>query len=149
MSAFFNQKYAHTLKWSHRFGRRAVKPNVAMSFISGRSTALAWADIDNDGDQDLFIGTMAEKRFYLYINDGMGSFTEEAEQRGVALRPILPPFQTSTMTISVADYDKDGWLDFYTTEWLPHLDQSFDYNNASHSNCKLLRNLGGQGIVLF
>jgi len=109
------------------------------------STALAWADVDEDGDQDLFIGTMAEERFFLYINDGMGSFTEEAEKRGVALRPLIPPFQTSTMTIAVADYDKDGWLDFYTTEWLPHLDQSFDYNNASHSNCKLLRNLGAQG----
>lgn len=89
---------------------------------------------------------MAEKRFYLYINDGMGSFTEEAVKRGVALRPVIPPYKTSTMTIAVADYDKDGWLDFYTTEWLPHLDQSFDYNNASHANCKLLRNLGGRGI---
>lgn len=91
---------------------------------------------------------MAEKRFYLYINNGMGSFTEEAEKRGVALKPTLPPFQTSTMTIAVGDYDKDGWLDFYTTEWLPHLDQSFDYNNASHSNCKLLRNLGAQGTYV-
>lgn len=110
-----------------------------------RSSGVAWADVDNDGDPDLYVATMAENRFYFYKNDGMGHFTEEAEKRGLALRPVIPPFQTSTMTIAVGDYDKDGWLDFYTTEWLPHLDQSFDYKNASHSNCKLLRNLGPQG----
>ena len=110
-----------------------------------RSSGVAWADVDNDGDQDLYVATMSEKRFHFYVNDGMGHFTEEAEQRGLALYPTIPPFQTSTMTIAVADYDKDGWLDFYTTEWLPHLDKSFDYKNASHSNSKLLRNLGSQG----
>lgn len=110
-----------------------------------RSSAVAWVDIDNDDDLDLYIGTMAESRFYLYVNDGMGHYTEEAEERGLALYPTIPPYKTSTMTIAVGDYDKDGWLDLYTTEWLPHLDLSFDYNNASHSLSRLLRNLGAQG----
>jgi len=110
-----------------------------------RSSAAAWLDIDNDGDLDLYIGTMAESRFYLYINDGMGHYSEDAEERGLALHPQIPPFKTSTMTIAFGDYDKDGWLDIYTTEWLPHLDLSFDYNNHSHSNAKLLRNLGAEG----
>lgn len=110
-----------------------------------RSSAVVWLDIDNDGDMDLYIGTMAESRFFLYVNDGMGHYTEEAEERGLALQPKIPPYKTSTMTIAVADYNKDGWLDIYTTEWLPHLDLSFDYNNASHKNVKLLRNLGAEG----
>lgn len=110
-----------------------------------RSSAVAWVDVDNDGDMDIYVGTMAESRFYLYINDGMGHFTEEAEERGVALKPVIPPYKTSTMTIAVGDYDRDGWLDMYSTEWLPHLDLGFDYKNFTHSNCRLLRNLGAQG----
>lgn len=109
------------------------------------SSGPTWVDIDNDGDQDLYVGTSADSRFYLYVNDGLGHFTEEAEERGLDLRPTIPPFQTSTMTIAVGDFDKDGWLDLYTTEWLPHLDQSFDYKNATHSLSRLLRNLGAQG----
>ena len=38
-----------------------------------------------------------------------------------------------------------GWLDFYRTEWLPHLDQSFDYQNGNHTLSKLLKNLGSEG----
>lgn len=38
-----------------------------------------------------------------------------------------------------------GWLDFYSTEWLPHLDQSYDYKNGSHSQAKLFKNLGAEG----
>ena len=38
-----------------------------------------------------------------------------------------------------------GWLDFYTTEWLPHLDQSYHYDNANHSLARLLKNLGAEG----
>ena len=37
-----------------------------------------------------------------------------------------------------------GWLDFYSTEWLPHLDQSYDYKNSNHSLSKLLKNLGAE-----
>ena len=109
------------------------------------SSGVAFVDIDNDGDEDIYVATSAESRFYLYVNDGLGHFTEDAEARGLGLKPTIPPFQTSTMTIAVGDYDKDGWLDLYTTEWLPHLDQSFDYNNATHSLSRLLRNLGAQG----
>jgi hypothetical protein len=36
-------------------------------------------------------------------------------------------------------------LDFYSTEWLPHLDQSYDYKNSDHSLSKLLKNLGAEG----
>ena len=131
------------------FGNGTFKEFTAEANLSStafhRSSAVAWVDIDNDGDMDIYVGTMAESRFYLYVNDGMGHFTEEAEKRGVALKPVIPPYKTSTMTIAVGDYDRDGWLDMYTTEWLPHLDLGFDYKNFTHSNCRLLRNLGAQG----
>lgn len=80
-----------------------------------RSSSVTWGDVDNDGDVDLFIGTMAEDRFYFYLNDGMGHFSEEAVERGLAVRPSIPPFKTSTMTIALGDYNKDGMCPFYTT----------------------------------
>ena len=76
--------------------------------MNHRSTSVTWADVDNDGDVDLYIGTMAENRFYFYVNDGMGHFTEEAIERGLAGKPTIPPFKTSTMTIAIGDYNKDG-----------------------------------------
>ena len=38
----------------------------------------AFADIDDDGDADLLVGTVGEDRFRLLIGDGAGNFTEEA-----------------------------------------------------------------------
>lgn len=76
--------------------------------MNHRSSSVTWADIDNDGDVDLYIGTIAEERFYFYANDGMGHFTEEAVERGLAGKPTIPPYKTSTMTIAVGDYNKDG-----------------------------------------
>ena len=109
------------------------------------SSAVVWLDIDNDGDSDVYVGTSGDKRHFLYVNDGMGHFTEDAEGRGLAVQPEIAPFQTSCQGIGVGDFNNDGWLDVYTTEWLVHLNQEYDYNNASHSGVRLFQNLGSAG----
>ena len=41
-------------------------------------------DIDNDGDNDIYVSTMGNTQFYLYVNqDGEGHFKEEAKKRGL------------------------------------------------------------------
>ena len=59
---------------------------------------------------------MGDSRHYLYINQG-GYFTEEAKQRGLSLESesqrLLAGFQPV-----FGDYDRDGFLDVYTTEWI-------------------------------
>ena len=45
----------------------------------------AWGDIDNDGDKDLYVTSSGGTRFYMYVNDGNGHFTEQAVQRGAAV----------------------------------------------------------------
>ena len=38
-------------------------------------------DVDNDGDNDIYVSTMGDEQFYLYVNqDGAGHFREEAMQ---------------------------------------------------------------------
>lgn len=64
-----------------------------------------WGDMDNDGDQDLYVGNRDEANRY-YQNNGDGSFTERTNTSGLgdtgAARSLL-----------LADIDQDGWLDIY------------------------------------
>ena len=91
-----------------------------------RSNGVALLDIDNDGDLDVFISTLGDTRMRLLVNDGAGRFNEEAVERGVALerdaaRPAGEGGLTSSFSVAVGDYDGDGFLDLYTTEWFPRL----------------------------
>src|SRR5690606_23414349 len=65
----------------------------------------AFADIDNDGDLDLYICRFGAPNL-LYVNLGDGTFVEEAERRGLGVS------DASGMAV-FADYDRDGWLDLY------------------------------------
>ena len=101
-----------------------------------------WGDVDNDGDPDLFVTTLAESRFLLFINDGSGRFTEEAELRGAAVMDDAP---RGGQSIAMGDYDRDGWLDIHTTEWrIAHYAQAGD---AVHA--RLLRNRGADAPGYF
>lgn len=72
---------------------------------SGSSKVSSWADIDNDGDADLYVGNRDEAGL-LYINQGNGTFTEESELRG-----LVNPYAVSSVLFS--DVNRDGWLDVY------------------------------------
>lgn len=107
-----------------------------------RSNGAAWADIDNDGDQDLMITTIASDRYYLFINNGDGTFTEDAIARGAALDYGTLRSGTS---VTFGDIDNDGWLDMHLTEWIPRRGQGTD--PVSHA--RLLRNQGPEAPGTF
>ncbi len=90
-----------------------------------------WADIDNDGDKDLYVTTLLDGSFrnHLYINDGLGSFTEQAVSRNADLSSTG---FTHGFSSTFGDYDHDGYLDLFTSEW----------NVFGAGNSRLLRNLG-------
>ncbi|MDH3469028.1 MAG: VCBS repeat-containing protein, partial [Gammaproteobacteria bacterium] len=78
------------------------------------SNGAGWADIDNDGDLDLYVTTVDSvnsRRGYLYINQGDGTFVEDAENRGAAA------FTFNGQSVGFGDFDRDGWLDMIVDEW--------------------------------
>jgi hypothetical protein len=65
----------------------------------------AFADVNNDGLLDLYVCRIRRPNL-LYVNQGDGTFREEAAARGLALTD-------ATGMAAFADYDRDGWLDVY------------------------------------
>ena len=65
-----------------------------------------FADVDNDGDEDLVLATATTP--LLFVNDGKGHFTRAAD----AFQFARPP-QGVLTSMSAADYDRDGFLDLY------------------------------------
>ena len=72
----------------------------------------AAGDIDNDGDIDIFITRGDTLPNLLFINDGSGNFTDQADIAGLA----LPKDGTANYKLSgpsLADLDGDGDLDLF------------------------------------
>ena len=98
-----------------------TKSNSLPRLYGNKSVAIA-ADIDHDGDMDLFIGgRVVAGRYgdipdsYMLLNDGKGKFSIANESIAPGLRKI------GMVTDAVwTDMDKDGWLDLVIAgEWMP------------------------------
>jgi hypothetical protein len=107
-----------------------------------RSNAAVWGDVDNDGDLDLFVTIvelmpeeLGQGHFQLYINDA-GQFTDQAIERGVAREAAQVHRGWSA---AFGDYDRDGYLDLHTTEWVP---RTAVPGGVIDFNSRLFRNLG-------
>jgi VCBS repeat protein/PPIC-type peptidyl-prolyl cis-trans isomerase-like protein/ASPIC/UnbV protein len=69
----------------------------------------AWADIDNDGYLDLFVGN-ENAPSQLFRNRGDGTFEDISHAAGIDKTAI-------TKGVAAADYDKDGYVDFYVSNY--------------------------------
>jgi hypothetical protein len=96
-----------------RFENITASAGVA---VAGRiGVAASFADIDNDGDQDLFVTTVRGGNV-LFENDGKGHFKDISKQAGV-------DYVGHSSGAVFLDYDRDGLVDLfvcnvgkYTTE---------------------------------
>ena len=71
-----------------------------------RTAQSLFADVDNDGDQDLILLTRSGPM--LFVNDGKGRFS-----RDEAAFRFKQPMTGSLTSGALADYDRDGFLDLY------------------------------------
>ena len=111
-----------------------VTAAAGISRVTG-SNGAGWVDIDNDNDLDLYVTSIYDTRFYLYVNNGQGGFTEEAIARGASTEGTDTHLGYS---VSFGDYDNDGFTDIHVTEWRPDMLNP----DLLPSNARLLRNLG-------
>ena len=83
-----------------------------------RTQTAAWADIDNDGYLDLFIGN-ENAPSQLFRNKGDGTFEDISQAAGMDRTAF-------TKGVVAADYDNDGYVDFYVSNFERH---NFLYHN--------------------
>ncbi len=69
--------------------------------------AAVWADINNDGLLDLFVGN-EKGPCHLYLNKGDGTFQDISVLAGVDRLGFVK-------AVVAGDYDNDGYVDFYVT----------------------------------
>jgi hypothetical protein len=77
----------------------------------GMGMGCSIADIDNDGDQDLFVTNWGPNAFYL--NNGDGTFTEATKKAGLD-NDLCGTGST------FLDYDRDGYLDLYLGNYVQY-----------------------------
>ena len=97
--------------------------NLKMDKVDG-GRGSAWGDYDNDGDEDIVaVGTY--QPHVLYRNNGDGTFTNVADQAGIA----DPRGGWGSL---FADYDNDGFLDLYITRggWSGAAENTLYHNNG-------------------
>jgi tetratricopeptide (TPR) repeat protein len=93
-----------------------------------------WADIDNDGFLDLFVGNERGPA-HLFRNKGDGTFEDISHLAGVDA-------STFTKAVVAADYDNDGYPDFYVSNL--NGDNLLYHNNGNRTFTEVGKKAGVQ-----
>jgi len=113
-------------------GRRFVEvtEKAGLAEHTGWSLDLGHGDLDNDGDQDVYVaGDYGTDR--LFINQGDGTFTDVTEDAlGIDTR--------KGMNVDMGDYDRNGWLDVFVT----------NITDEYMRECNMLWHNAGDGIYI-
>jgi hypothetical protein len=90
-----------------------------------------WADYDNDGWLDLYVADDSSPN-YLYKNNKDGTFSDVSFESGTGYSGAGE--EQGSMGVSIADYDNDGKLDIFVT-------------NFENEQNTLYRNIGDKGFL--
>ena len=105
----------------------------------------AWADYDNDGDMDVFVGNSTDPFAHkLMTNNGDGTFTDISATSGVQ------DLATTGIENCAYDFDNDGFVDIASSGniFLNNGDLTFTlYNNVLPSNNGSFGDLNNDGFI--
>ena len=96
--------------FGRRFSAGDLTPDGARQIAAGLGGCVALADVDHDGDLDLFDASAAQQR--LFRNDGQGVWTDVTQGSGLAASGDAVP-----IGCVAGDYDNDGWSDLFVLRW--------------------------------
>jgi len=97
------------------------------------------ADVDNDGDEDIFLTHYARETNTLYINDGTAMFDDVTQVGGLG----TPSWNFTSFGTHLFDYDNDGLLDIMTVSGAVTIFSNGSRENLAQTN-QLFRNLDGR-----
>ena len=92
---------------------------------NGKGMGVLFTDYNNDGHPDIFVANDAVEDF-LYHNNGDGTFTDVAVSAGIAYNS--EGRATASMGIANGDYDNDGLIDLFITNF------SLEVNSLFHND---------------
>jgi hypothetical protein len=124
-----------------------ITEDAGVAGHSDWNTGSVMADVNNDGLLDIYVLAVVgvcgfDGRNELYINQGDGTFREEAVRYGL-------DFDSYSGSAAFFDYDKDGDLDIYLLNQAVHTSGSYGpatlrYQQNYESGDKLMENQGGR-----
>ncbi|HUD71484.1 MAG TPA: VCBS repeat-containing protein, partial [Dongiaceae bacterium] len=91
--------------------------------VTDHSSSALFADFDNDGDLDLFLGRTLAPSLY-FVNEA-GKFKEQSKSL------IATPLPALVSSVSAADIDGDGLLDVYFSTYAIDADLQADFLSAA------------------
>ena len=102
---YHNDGQGNFSDWSVRSGINKAR---------GKGLGVVPGDIDNDGDMDIYVANDKVMNL-LFINDGLGHFTEKALFTGVGFNENGRA--EAGMGVDFGDFNRDGWLDLFVTNF--------------------------------
>jgi hypothetical protein len=109
LDLYFQTQLGGNELWKNQGGGRFsdVTEEAGVALADRVTVTASFADVDNDGDQDLFVTTVRMGNA-LFLNDGKGRFTDVTAAAGLA-------YSGHSSGAVFFDYDLDGNLDLFLT----------------------------------
>ncbi|MHB8865296.1 MAG: CRTAC1 family protein [Pirellulaceae bacterium] len=124
------------------FSDFSLESGVGMA--EGTGMGMVCADYDDDGDADIFVCNDSSSNFF-FRNDGTGQFEEVAAAVGAAYDYFGDA--NASMAVDCSDFNNDGRLDFYMTDYSGELPVLYENVGNGFLNDVTRRTRAGAGLL--